>query len=78
MPWQRLEQTNGQTLRGEPGREREFAGANFLLDGLQVFDKIMKIPSRRFGSAQADAMPRWKWRRKLLERLISAMEVARS
>ncbi len=31
-----------------------------------------------FGAAEADAMTRWKRRRKLLERLISAMEMARS
>jgi hypothetical protein len=31
-----------------------------------------------FGPAEADAMTRWKWRRKLLGRLISAMEMARS
>jgi hypothetical protein len=31
---------------------------------------------KRFGRAEADAMTGWKWRRKLLERLISAMEMA--
>jgi hypothetical protein len=36
------------------------------------------MPSRRFGPAQADATTRWKWRRKPLKKLISAMEMARS
>jgi hypothetical protein len=45
---------------------------------MQAFDKKRKIPSRRLGPADADSMTRWKWRRKLLERLSSAMEMARS
>jgi hypothetical protein len=71
---EQIEQANSA---GGSGRERELAGREFfLLDRLQASDKERKIPSRRFGPAEAHAMTRWKWRRKLLERLISAMEMA--
>jgi hypothetical protein len=64
-------------------RKKRAASANsragiFLLDRLQACDKHRKIPSRRFGPAQADATTRWKWRRKPLKKLVSAMEMARS
>ncbi len=56
--------------REDRGRERELGREFFLLDPMQAFDKERKMPSMRFGPAEADAMTRWKWRRKLLERLI--------
>jgi hypothetical protein len=64
--------------RGIGPRARACGREFFLLDRLEAFDKERKMPSRRFGLAEAGAMTRWKWRRKLLERLISAMEMARS
>jgi hypothetical protein len=71
MPWQRLSRSNGQTLQAGSGRERELAGANFFCSiGRKPLIRKSKILSKRFGPAQGDAMTRWKWRRKLLERLI--------
>jgi hypothetical protein len=86
MPWQRLSRSNGRTLQGGSGRERELGGEFFLLDRLQALDwqRLRKAKGREmaikevFGPAEADATTRWKWRRKLLERLISEMEMARS
>jgi hypothetical protein len=72
------EQSNGELCREDRGRERQPGARIFLLDRLQAFDKKKKIPSGRFGPAEAGAVTRWKWRRKLLERLNSAMEMALS
>jgi hypothetical protein len=72
MPWQRLSRSNGRTLQG--GSDLQALDWQRVRKGKGSEMVIKQV----FGPAEADAMTRSKWRRKLLERLISAMEMARS
>ena len=74
---------NRRVLREDRAASASWGRKFFLLDRLQALGNAAQGKGREmalkevFGPAEADAMTRWKWRRKLLERMISAMEMAR-